>query len=270
VISEVELSAYVDGQLDAGRRAAVEDWLARHPERAAEVMADFRIQSLLRLALSAEPVPAAEPHRQAAQQLSVGLRNAQWARRFRQGFAAAALVALGWFVNAQWGQPVIPASEAASHIPPFVQDALMANRVSVMRVAMASQDEDPDYDADEIAGNTGITVPALPPSWRILDVQIYPSKAGPSLEMVVAVPEVGTVSVFTAQSRPVRRSRPLFARAGADSVGWWRDGALARAVVARAEPAQVVRLTQTLQQAARSVAAPNALAAPCGQERTRC
>ncbi len=41
-ISQYDLHAYVDDQLDAARRIAVEDYLARHPKRAAEVMADLR------------------------------------------------------------------------------------------------------------------------------------------------------------------------------------------------------------------------------------
>jgi anti-sigma factor RsiW len=40
-ITETELQAYVDGRLDAERHAAVEAWLAAHPEEA-ERLADYR------------------------------------------------------------------------------------------------------------------------------------------------------------------------------------------------------------------------------------
>lgn len=43
-IDEKDLHAYVDGQLDAGRRSEVEAWLAAHPEDAAMV-ADWRAQN---------------------------------------------------------------------------------------------------------------------------------------------------------------------------------------------------------------------------------
>ncbi|MGJ7904142.1 anti-sigma factor family protein, partial [Lysobacter sp. 1R34A] len=59
--SEHDLHAYVDGRLDGERRAAVEDWIARDPGRAAEVQAWQRDAQLLRAALlgEAETVPAA-------------------------------------------------------------------------------------------------------------------------------------------------------------------------------------------------------------------
>ncbi len=39
IVSEDELHAYVDGQLPAERRGAVEAWLAAHPDDAARVAA---------------------------------------------------------------------------------------------------------------------------------------------------------------------------------------------------------------------------------------
>src|SRR3954454_4090613 len=51
-ISELDLMAYVDDQLDPERRIAVEDHLSRHPVLAAQVMDDLRRRDELRLDLN--------------------------------------------------------------------------------------------------------------------------------------------------------------------------------------------------------------------------
>src|SRR5215813_10611504 len=60
-VTEDELHAYVDGELAADRRVAVEAWLASHPEDAARV-AQWRAQADAIRArfgmLASEPVPA--------------------------------------------------------------------------------------------------------------------------------------------------------------------------------------------------------------------
>ncbi len=72
-ITELDLGAYVDDQLDARRRVDVEAWLASRPEDAARVKADLRTRDELRLALalpSASGSPATnEPH---------GVSNGPW------------------------------------------------------------------------------------------------------------------------------------------------------------------------------------------------
>ena len=40
-ITETDLHAFIDGQLDVARRIEVEDYLAKHPDAAARVMADL-------------------------------------------------------------------------------------------------------------------------------------------------------------------------------------------------------------------------------------
>src|SRR5690242_18366057 len=60
LIADADLHAFIDGELDAERRAEVERWLAEHPDDAARV-ADFqRIGDALRTRFDdvlVEPVP---------------------------------------------------------------------------------------------------------------------------------------------------------------------------------------------------------------------
>jgi anti-sigma factor RsiW len=100
-ILEAELHAYVDGELPADRRAAVEAWLAAHPDDAARVAA-WRAQADLINAryggVAQEPVPA----RLDIERL--GERERRWPL-----LAVAAIVAAfvlggvaGWFGRETW------------------------------------------------------------------------------------------------------------------------------------------------------------------------
>ncbi|MFJ0650948.1 hypothetical protein WLW13_19815, partial [Bordetella bronchiseptica] len=80
-VTEIDLNAYVDGQLDPARRIEVEDFLSRHPEEAMRVMADLRQRDALRWALGASQqapadgadTPTAVHTRRLARRLERGL-----------------------------------------------------------------------------------------------------------------------------------------------------------------------------------------------------
>jgi anti-sigma factor RsiW len=83
-ISEDELHAYVDGQLPAGRIAAVEAWLADNP-RVAEEVAGWKAQAEgIRDLFGAEPEPGVLP---------AALRNSGMMRRVDVSLPAAAIAA---------------------------------------------------------------------------------------------------------------------------------------------------------------------------------
>jgi anti-sigma factor RsiW len=89
--SEHDIHAYVDGRLEGERRDAVELYLARHPERAAEVQAWQRDAQRLRAALG---VPQALPDNAAL--LPGAVRMHRQRRRIRRlSLAAAAMLCLG-------------------------------------------------------------------------------------------------------------------------------------------------------------------------------
>ena len=51
------------------------------------------------------------------------------------------------------------------------------------RLSQLTQVATPAYDATEILNETGIALPALPASWRVIDAQIFPSQEGNSVEV---------------------------------------------------------------------------------------
>ncbi|MDQ2102324.1 anti-sigma factor family protein, partial [Azospirillum isscasi] len=95
-ISDIDLNAYVDGELDAQRRIEVEAWLEANPEDAARVMHDMRVRDEIRLFMDgpaleraapemAAPEPAASAPAQPAVASGAPLpRRRQWGALWRR------------------------------------------------------------------------------------------------------------------------------------------------------------------------------------------
>lgn len=133
--AEAELHAYVDGRLDAARRAAVEARLAGDAEAAERVRAWSAQRAALRAlhaGVADEPVPEHLLH--AAQQLQQRReRFGQW-RRWG-GMAASVLFAfaLGWVANGQW-RAGSPAAPGARPVMAFAHQAAAAHAVYLPEV----------------------------------------------------------------------------------------------------------------------------------------
>jgi anti-sigma factor RsiW len=125
-VSEDELHAYVDGELVADRRLAVEAWLAGHPEDMARVAAWRAQADAIRArygAVANEPVPS-----------RFDLDKLQRGGRSRMAFAVAALVAAfllggltGWL-----GHRASAAAPSSSNA--LTAEALEAHRTYVVEV----------------------------------------------------------------------------------------------------------------------------------------
>jgi anti-sigma factor RsiW len=116
-----------------------------------------------------------------------------------------------------------------------------------MRARMRSQPETPDYDPEEIRLATQIVMPALPRGWRVLDVQVFPSHGGPSVEMTIEAGQLGALSLFAVRIAEPRMSAPATVATGAEHVAYWRAGHLAYALTGPAPESD-------LEQAARQLA----------------
>src|SRR5215475_12066810 len=125
-VTEEELHAYVDGELAADRRGAVEAWLASHPEDAARV-AQWRAQAEAIRARFGMPASEPVPARFDLDKL------ARSARSWRAIAAAAVVVAflaggaVGWMAHGA-------SAAAPSRFDTFTAQALDAHRIYVVEV----------------------------------------------------------------------------------------------------------------------------------------
>jgi anti-sigma factor RsiW len=249
-ITEADLLAYVDDQLDPARRIEVEEHLAHDPQAAVRVMADLKDRDALRL-LHAAPLPRpAEPMLVASGRLERALGWQEFGLKFRRVAAVVALVGFGWFAHGQVGLGVTD-SEASPKPPAFVEDALHSHETSLLRARMVSQPEVEDYDPAEILAETGIRLPSLPEDWQVRDAQIFPSRYGHSIEIAIDAGELGRVSLFAAQAPAFDVIAPMPARFDKATAVYWQTGQLAYALTGngsdKALERAALRLSRKLQ-----------------------
>ncbi|CDX15004.1 putative transmembrane anti-sigma factor [Mesorhizobium sp. ORS 3324] len=245
-VTDADLDAYVDDQLDAARRIEVEAFLSARPEVAARVMADLRTRDELRVAL-AGPVGMARPATaEAALRLERALARDRVFSMLQRAAAAAVLVAAGWLANGFFGPIALTKVVASTQPPAYVEEAVSAHRTTLVRETMPSQAEAPNYDADEIRAATAIVMPPLPDDWKIRDVQIYPSRFGPSVEMAVETRDLGLVSLFAIRPGTFDVVKPTVAPSGDISSAYFQIGEVAYAVVGKGDAGDLDRAAERL------------------------
>jgi anti-sigma factor RsiW len=228
-ITEADLLAYVDDQLDVARRIEVEEHLAHDPEAAARIMADLKDRDALRL-IHAAPLPRPpEATLEAAGRLERGLAWQELTLKLRRMAAVVTLIGFGWFAHEQVGLGVTD-SEASPKPHGFVEDALHSHETALVRARMVSQLETADYDPAEILAETGIQLPPLPDDWQVRDAQVFPSRDGHSVEIAVDAGDLGRVSLFAAQAPGFNVIAPTLARFDKAKAVYWQTGPLAYAL----------------------------------------
>jgi anti-sigma factor RsiW len=228
-ITEADLLAYVDDQLDPARRIEVEEHLAHDPEAAARIMADLKDRDSLRLLHAASLPRPAEPMLVAATRLERALAWREFGLKLRRIAAVVTLIGFGWFAHGQVGLGVTD-SEASPKPPAFVEDALHSHETGLLRARMVSQPEVEAYDPAEILTETGIRLPSLPEDWQIRDAQIFPSRYGHSIEIAIDAGDLGRVSLFATQAPAFDVITPTLARFERAAAVYWQTGQLAYAL----------------------------------------
>jgi anti-sigma factor RsiW len=228
-VTETDLLAYVDDQIDVARRIEVEHYLAQNPDAAAQVMADLEARDLLRLSFSGEMKRPPEAMLESAGRLERSLGWRAIGLKLRRMAAVVALIGFGWFAHSQIGLGITD-SEASPKPPGFVEDALHSHQTALLRARMASQPQTVAYDPAEILSETGIALPLLPDDWRILDTQVFPSRDGHSVEMTIEAGGLGRVSLFAAHVSAFNVIAPTLARFDDVRAVYWQTGQLAYAL----------------------------------------
>lgn len=245
-VTDTDILAYVDDQLDTARRINVEAYLAARPEEAARVMSDLRLRDELRVALSVPSTAVRSSTSEAMRQLQRGLLR----RRFSTILQRAATVALffgaGWLAHQAFGPFAVSESVASVPPPAYVEEAVRAHGNSVLRASMLSQPEIPDYDPAEILAATAIVMPALPEDWQVSDVQVYPSRFGPSVEMALKSDKLGPSSLFAVRPGTFDVVQPTDAGIAGTTSVYFQIGEVAYALVGQGDPLELSKAARSL------------------------
>lgn len=248
-ISDIDFDAYVDGELDAARRIAVEAHLAVHPAAAARVMADLSIRGELRMALAGGASQGRPETREAARRLERSLGYAGILNSLQRIAAVAVLVSVGWVAHTSFG--VFEAREASASVrpPAFLEDAVRAYQASEIRGTMTSQHNASSYSAEDIRATTAIVMPELPQGWTVSDAEIYPSEFGPSVELSIDA-KGGRLSLFAARPGDFAVKKVTHAAPDGVQAAYWQIGEVAYALIASGQvedlDGQADRLARTL------------------------
>ncbi len=232
--SQLDLHAYMDDALDAGRRFAIEAHLADNPALAAQVMGELSQRTALRL-LTQDMAPLPAGMLEKASGLYGRARQSFWRRSATLG-GASLMVATLAFIFVSGGPPAYVGMAVASH------------RVAMIRADMPSQIEAPALDAREILASTRIDLPTLPADWRVTDVQIFPAGNGAALLVAVKTATGQQLSLFALRERSNAPEIPDAVREGAQSVAFWRRGDMSYALTGEADPKALDQTAESLNQ----------------------
>ncbi|ESY80743.1 transmembrane transcriptional regulator (anti-sigma factor), partial [Mesorhizobium sp. LNHC221B00] len=182
----------------------------------------------------------------AARRLERGLARGRIFGVLQRAAAVAAFVAAGWLANGIIGPMSVTKVVASPQPPAYVEEAVRAHRTTLVRETMSSQPEAPNYDAGEIRAATAIVMPSLPKDWKVRDVQIYPSRFGPSVEMAVDTGDMGLVSLFAIRPGTFDVIKPTVAPSGDIASAYFQIGEVAYAVVAKSDVHDLDRAAEML------------------------
>ena len=215
VIDETDLIAFVDDEVDDLRRFRIQAWLAEHPADAARVMHDMSDRTALRLAIlntEVSPSPALIA-------LATGEAKSvnAWTSWRRYGAVAACMVCalmLSVAADAYYDPGLVPD-------PGYLDDAMQSHQASLVRTSMPTRPKTPWIKPTDIRTAIRIRLPVMPSTWRLVDVQVFPSDEGPSAQLLIDTVEHGRISLFSSRTSGDDTFKPVIARRYGETMAFW-------------------------------------------------
>lgn len=158
-------------------------------------------------------------------------------QHLRRTVAMAALLAIGWVARGELGE--FPQAAQAS---PFLDEAAASHRAGLLRQNMASQVESATLNMEEIRRSTGIILPSFPRSWRVTDVQLFPTPDSPAIAISIVTTAGEHLSFFADRAETPAETQPLIARRATDIIAYWEAGDMAYALTGRTAARRIMTL----------------------------
>lgn len=228
-IAPMEIEAYVDGELDLAHRLAVEEHLAQHPALAAQVMADFRDRTALKLLTESEPALSAPLAATVAKAHGHGMPI--W-RRPATGIAMMATLGLMTMLGLQL--------KATMALPPDYVDVAAAFHRSILDRQTNAPAAEVSTHAKAILSASRIAIPRLPADWRVTDAQMLRAKNSPAVLIAVQTTEGHELSLLAIRERSSAPHEPDTVQTGeGQSVAYWRAGDISYALTGEGDPRKI-------------------------------
>jgi anti-sigma factor RsiW len=229
-VSDAELQAFIDGQLDMADRIEVERQLQADPEAAAAAFEGLRLRDELRLFMSEDagwPTPDGTVGR--ARELSRRLRVRPNGWRLRRAVAAAVLIGAGWFAHAELGLFVDSVS-ASPHVPAYATQAAISLETLA---AHGAGEPPPGRLSAPAAPRTGGAVPLpelLDAGSTLLASETVDWEGGTGLAALYRTGEGQLVSLFAAEAPAFEVTWPRGATVDGHPTVFWQSGPYAYAM----------------------------------------
>lgn len=224
-VDDMEIEAYIDGELDLTRRLAVEDHLSRNPDLAAKVMADFRNRSALRL-LTGTDIRFSRSLADAVEKIRKESRSF-W-HRPALGLVAAAAIMFTSVILLKRDDPP----------PAYINLAVASHRTLAERISFGANNPISER-AHALLLASRIAVPRLPSDWRVTDVELLDAAAGPAMLIAVKTTDGHHLSILAIRERSSAPRDPDTVRNGSQSVAYWRKGDFSYALTGEGDPDQI-------------------------------
>ena len=241
-VTETELHAFIDGQLDAARRAAVEDYLAANPAEAERVRAYARQNEQLHALFDStldEPVPEALRRKPA--------RRAPGPMRYAALLAAAVVGGvLGWALRGEEPLTItasLPQQAALAHVV-YAPEVLHPVEVGAREEA---------HLVNWLSKRLGAPVRAPQLSdagYELVGGRLLPGEAGPAAQFMYQDARGNRLTLYV-RTTADDNHETAFRYAKQDKVGvfYWVDGPFGYALSGELERPQLLRIAESVYRA---------------------
>lgn len=262
-VVEAELQAWVDGCLPAARRAAVDAYLARHPDQAARLQAYRQQNAALRARYNPvldEAVPAAlaaRPHGKLWQAARTALAaNGPWRHVATLALTLAGGAAGWWLHDIQAGGPA--AQLAAAVAPPTAEGQALARSAAVAHAVYSPEQRHPvEVGADQQQHlvtwlSKRLGAPLHPPQlgalgYSLIGGRLLPGQSGPVAQFMYDNAGGKRLTLYVSTEQRHNHSTAFrFAQEGQVGVFYWIDGRYGYALSGALDRTALARLADAV------------------------